>query len=138
MLLMRLSLLCNQLRQSCGGAEWAAPIPLSVQAQRTKATVPLLREAKRVVLLTGTPALNKPKARLHVPDAWFCRKACNTTFKLFPGMPQELFQQLAALIPTAKLKVCCGWSKCCNSPHVAVLRRLHVMSPYMACFHSYR
>lgn len=31
-------------------------------AQRTKATVPLLKAARRVILLTGTPALNKPKA----------------------------------------------------------------------------
>jgi hypothetical protein len=30
-------------------------------AQRTKATVPLVREARRALLLTGTPALNKPK-----------------------------------------------------------------------------
>ncbi|GAB4813670.1 hypothetical protein N2152v2_000716 [Parachlorella kessleri] len=47
-------------------------------AQRTKATVPLLKEAKRVILLTGTPALNKPK---------------------------EIFQQLAALVPSANLRM---------------------------------
>lgn len=30
-------------------------------AQRTKATVPLVKEARRAILLSGTPALNKPK-----------------------------------------------------------------------------
>lgn len=29
-------------------------------AQRTKATVPLVKEARRAILLSGTPALNKP------------------------------------------------------------------------------
>ena len=38
---------------------------LLLQAQRTKATVPLLKAAKRVILLTGTPALNKPKVCAH-------------------------------------------------------------------------
>lgn len=47
-------------------------------AQRTKATMPLLLRARRVILLTGTPALNKPK---------------------------ELFQLVAALVPSAKLKM---------------------------------
>lgn len=42
-----------------------------LQAQRTKATVPLLRAAKRVILLTGTPALNKPKvSRIPVVMQW--------------------------------------------------------------------
>ena len=31
------------------------------QAQRTKQTVPLLEAARRAVLLTGTPALSRPK-----------------------------------------------------------------------------
>lgn len=30
-------------------------------AQRTKATVPLVKETRRAILLSGTPALNKPK-----------------------------------------------------------------------------
>jgi len=30
-------------------------------AQRTKATVPLVKDARRAILLSGTPALNKPK-----------------------------------------------------------------------------
>lgn len=30
-------------------------------AQRTKATVPVIKEARRAILLSGTPALNKPK-----------------------------------------------------------------------------
>jgi len=34
---------------------------LAVQAQRTKQTVPLLEAARRTVLLTGTPALSRPK-----------------------------------------------------------------------------
>lgn len=29
--------------------------------QRTKATVPLIKEARRAILLSGTPALNNPK-----------------------------------------------------------------------------
>ncbi|KAL0034775.1 hypothetical protein WJX77_006947 [Trebouxia sp. C0004] len=45
---------------------------------RTQETVPLLKAAKRVVLLTGTPALSRPK---------------------------ELFSQLTALAPSAKLKM---------------------------------
>lgn len=40
------------------------PLRTPLQAQRTKATVPLLKAAKRVILLTGTPALNKPKVGL--------------------------------------------------------------------------
>ena len=40
--------------------------------------MPLLRSARRVILLTGTPALNKPK---------------------------ELFPQLACLVPEARLKM---------------------------------
>ena len=49
-----------------------------LQSVRTQETVPLLKAAKRVVLLTGTPALSRPK---------------------------ELFSQLTALAPTAKLKM---------------------------------
>ena len=30
-------------------------------AQRTRATVPLVKEARRAILLSGTPALNRPK-----------------------------------------------------------------------------
>lgn len=48
------------------------------QSVRTQETVPLLKAAKRVVLLTGTPALSRPK---------------------------ELFSQLTALAPAAKLKM---------------------------------
>lgn len=48
------------------------PLLAAVQAQRTKATVPLLKSAKRVILLTGTPALNKPKVK-----QWRrCEEAC--------------------------------------------------------------
>lgn len=47
-------------------------------AKRTKAALPILKEAKRCVLLTGTPALNRPK---------------------------EIFTQLSALLPSAKLKL---------------------------------
>lgn len=32
----------------------------SAKAQRTKATTPIIRNARRAVLLTGTPALSKP------------------------------------------------------------------------------
>ena len=49
-----------------------------MQSVRTQDTVPLLKAAKRVVLLTGTPALSRPK---------------------------ELFSQLTALAPSAKLKM---------------------------------
>ncbi|KFM27269.1 SWI/SNF-related matrix-associated actin-dependent regulator of chromatin subfamily A-like protein 1 [Auxenochlorella protothecoides] len=47
-------------------------------AQRSLAVLPLLRETPRVLLLTGTPALNKPK---------------------------ELFSLLSALVPGARLKM---------------------------------
>jgi len=47
-------------------------------AQRTKATLPVLKRAKRTFLLTGTPALNRPK---------------------------EIFTQLSGLLPEAKLKM---------------------------------
>ena len=47
-----------------------------VQSVRTKETLPILKAAKRVVLLTGTPALSRPK---------------------------ELFPLLSALVPSSKL-----------------------------------
>ncbi len=47
-------------------------------AKRTKAAMPVLKEARRCLLLTGTPALNRPK---------------------------EVFTQLAALLPAAKLRM---------------------------------
>ena len=47
-------------------------------AKRTKAAMPILKKAKRVVLLTGTPALNRPK---------------------------EIFTQLSAVVPKANLKL---------------------------------
>ena len=47
-------------------------------AQRTKATVPVVKRCRRAFLLTGTPALNRPK---------------------------EIFTQLSALLPDAKLKM---------------------------------
>lgn len=47
-------------------------------AKRTKAALPILKEARRCVLLTGTPALNRPK---------------------------EIFTQLSALLPSAKIKM---------------------------------
>ncbi|KAI7838398.1 hypothetical protein COHA_007802 [Chlorella ohadii] len=59
-------------------------------AQRTKATVPLIKEARRAILLSGTPALNKPK---------------------------ELFQQLSALVPAAKLKMSVFGERYCQGHH---------------------
>ena len=47
-------------------------------AKRTKAALPILKTAKRCFLLTGTPALNRPK---------------------------EVYTQLAALVPDAKIKM---------------------------------
>jgi SWI/SNF-related matrix-associated actin-dependent regulator 1 of chromatin subfamily A len=47
-------------------------------AKRTKVALPILKKAKRVVLLTGTPALNRPK---------------------------EIFTQLCAVAPKANLKL---------------------------------
>lgn len=47
-------------------------------AKRTKAAMPILKDAKRCLLLTGTPALNRPK---------------------------EIFTQLSCLLPSAKLKM---------------------------------
>eukprot|EP00889_Picochlorum_renovo_P008073 jgi/Picre1/35103/NNA_002566.t1 len=47
-------------------------------AKRTKAAMPILKESKRCVLLTGTPALNRPK---------------------------EIFTQLSAVVPKAQLKL---------------------------------
>lgn len=49
-----------------------------MQAQRSKDTVPVLQRAERAILLTGTPALARPK---------------------------ELFNQISALLPAAKLKM---------------------------------
>ncbi|KAK9861300.1 hypothetical protein WJX84_009020 [Apatococcus fuscideae] len=48
------------------------------KAQRSKDTVPVLQRAERAILLTGTPALARPK---------------------------ELFNQISALLPAAKLKM---------------------------------
>lgn len=48
------------------------------KAQRTKAVLPVVKNAKRAFLLSGTPALNRPK---------------------------EIYTQLAALLPEAKLKL---------------------------------
>ena len=47
-------------------------------AKRTKAALPVLKEARRCFLLTGTPALNRPK---------------------------EVFTQLSALLPAARVKM---------------------------------
>ena len=47
-------------------------------AKRTKAAIPILRQTKRCILLTGTPALNRPK---------------------------EIYTQLACLVPKANLKM---------------------------------
>lgn len=47
-----------------------------MQSMRTKETLPILKAAKRVVLLTGTPALSRPK---------------------------ELFPLLSGLVPSSKL-----------------------------------
>ena len=49
-----------------------------MQSARTVETLPFLKSAKRVVLLTGTPALSRPK---------------------------ELFSLLTALAPSAKIKM---------------------------------
>lgn len=62
----------------CKVAIWQASAICVLQSVRTQETVPLLKAAKRVVLLTGTPALSRPK---------------------------ELFSQLTALAPSAKLKM---------------------------------
>ncbi|PRW20657.1 SWI SNF-related matrix-associated actin-dependent regulator of chromatin subfamily A 1 isoform X1 [Chlorella sorokiniana] len=59
-------------------------------AQRTKATIPLIKEARRAILLSGTPALNKPK---------------------------EIFQQLSALVPSAKLKMSAFGERYCQGNH---------------------
>ena len=47
-------------------------------AKRTKAALPILKTAKRCFLLTGTPALNRPK---------------------------EVYTQLSALVPGAKINM---------------------------------
>lgn len=59
---------------------------VNVQAQRTKDTVPLVQEAERAVLLSGTPALARPR---------------------------ELLPQLQALLPAAKLKLADYGSRYC-------------------------
>lgn len=38
-----------------------SPGPRVAQAKRTKEVLPIVRAAKRVLLLSGTPALNRPK-----------------------------------------------------------------------------
>eukprot|EP00890_Picochlorum_soloecismus_P000494 jgi/Picsp_1/1445/NSC_04924-R1_swi snf-related matrix-associated actin-dependent regulator of chromatin subfamily a-like protein 1-like len=49
-----------------------------ISAKRTKAALPILKASKRCILLTGTPALNRPK---------------------------EIFTQLTSLLPKASLKL---------------------------------
>ena len=49
-----------------------------LSAKRTKAALPILKSSKRCILLTGTPALNRPK---------------------------EIFTQLTSLLPKANLKL---------------------------------
>lgn len=65
------------------------PAPPSRQSQRTKDTVPLAQRATRCLLLSGTPALARPK---------------------------ELFQQLAALLPAAKLRMRDFGERYCKAP----------------------
>ncbi len=55
-----------------------ADLRQNLQAQRSKDTVPVIQRAERAILLTGTPALARPK---------------------------ELFNQISALLPAAKLKM---------------------------------
>ena len=52
--------------------------PAASQAMRSKDTVPVVQGAEHAILLTGTPALNRPK---------------------------ELFNQMSALVPAAKLSL---------------------------------
>lgn len=47
-------------------------------AKRTRAALPVLKEAKRCILLTGTPALNRPK---------------------------EIYTQLSSLVPSARIRM---------------------------------
>jgi len=61
----------------------------SSQSQRTKDPVPLAQRAARCLLLSGTPALARPK---------------------------ELFQQLAALLPAAKLRMRDFGERYCKAP----------------------
>jgi hypothetical protein len=76
------------------------------QAKRTKAALPLLKAAARCLLLTGTPALNRPK---------------------------EVYTQLAALVPAAKLKLkdfgerYCSGSRFDRYAGSANLEELHAM-----------
>ena len=66
-------LLASQVCQQQLTTHWLC---YRVQSVRTKETLPILKAAKRVVLLTGTPALSRPK---------------------------ELFPLLSALVPSSKL-----------------------------------
>jgi hypothetical protein len=72
-------------------------------AQRTKATVPLVKEARRALLLTGTPALNKPKEIYQqVGLGWVARPGgalCRCGVLLLrcrPALikPKDIFQQV--------------------------------------------
>uniref|UniRef100_A0A1D2AGI9 SWI/SNF-related matrix-associated actin-dependent regulator of chromatin subfamily A-like protein 1 n=1 Tax=Auxenochlorella protothecoides TaxID=3075 RepID=A0A1D2AGI9_AUXPR len=88
------------------------------KAQRSLAVLPLLRETPRVLLLTGTPALNKPK---------------------------ELFSLLSALVPGARLKMkdfgeryCAGtrWDRyggASNLPELHALLRAVMVRRQKAC-----
>jgi hypothetical protein len=89
-----------------------------VQAERTKAVLPLLKHAPRVILLSGTPALSKPA---------------------------ELFPQLCSLLPAAKLtkaefaeRYCVGdrWDDmkgCQNQDELNLVLVCHCQSPIVTC-----
>lgn len=69
----------------------------AMQAQRTKATVPLIKEARRAILLSGTPALNKPKElfqqvhwRCCIGQGWLLVKFQVSCCWLCVVMPQPL------------------------------------------------
>ena len=46
---------------------------LPPQSARAQATIPLLKEAKRAILLTGTPALSRPIEILTLMQVCMCR-----------------------------------------------------------------
>ena len=49
---------------------WFLCCHLWLQAQRTKACLPLLRDARRAILLSGTPALSKPIELMTQLQVW--------------------------------------------------------------------
>lgn len=71
-------------------------------AQRTKATVPLVKEARRAILLSGTPALNKPiEIFQQVCSVWAMRQGCTFAMNLSCVCDTAVLLPIMLAFPTA-------------------------------------